>query len=122
MPATSSSRIEASSGKSMLASSQLATPLLSVRDFQQAGGKVAFISLKNPMVREPANFNFDPEEAKLFKTKRFGSNSPVEGQKTQTQHISHRTFGLRDDSVQQTNIIDQNREQSLGTAKASRPS
>ena len=67
------------SGRSLLAATAPSanTPMMSVRDFQQSGGKVAFISLKNPASRDNQS-NFDPEEARLFKIKRFGSNSSAE--------------------------------------------
>lgn len=45
----------------------------SVHDFQQAGGKVAFMSLKKASIKEQVAA-FDPVDAKLFKRKRFPIN------------------------------------------------
>ena len=51
------------------------------------------------------NSNFDPEEARLFKIKRFGSTSSAEKVNDhRLNNLSSKTFGLRDDSVQKPHL------------------
>ena len=88
------------SGRSLMGGTAQSTtnPLMSVRDFQQSGGKVAFISLKHPAAKDNHS-NFDPQEARLFKIKRFGSTSSTADRDQRTHIISNKTFGIRDDSI-----------------------
>lgn len=65
-------------GISALSSSNIEHQINSVQDFQQAGGKVAFISLKRASHKEHPPL-FDPEDAKLFKKKRFNNGNTSGG-------------------------------------------